>query len=133
MQFQPRRPQNDEERILPLINVVFLLLIFFMLAGRLTVSDPFEVRPPSSTNKHPSHDSEVTVLIGADDQLALNGELVSGKALEKAVAKRIRAGGPTMVRLKADGQAKGRRVVAIMDRLRNAGVKKLRLVTVPAE
>ena len=36
------RPRpGEDERILPLINVVFLLLIFFMLAGRLAVSDPF--------------------------------------------------------------------------------------------
>jgi len=31
MRFERLRPKNDEERILPLINIVFLLLIFFML------------------------------------------------------------------------------------------------------
>lgn len=132
MQFQPSRPKNDEERILPLINVVFLLLIFFMLAGRLAASDPFKVSPPTSANEHPAQEPESTVLIAADQRLALDGELMSAEALEKAVAERIRSGGPTVVRVKADGQAEGRRVVDLMERLRRAGVVKLRLLTVPA-
>lgn len=132
MQFQPSRPKNDEERILPLINVVFLLLIFFMLAGRLAASDPFKVKPPASANEHPAHDAESTVLIAADEQLALDGEVMSAEALEKAMAERIRSGGPAVVRVKADGQAEGRRVVDLMERLRRAGVVKLRLLTVPA-
>ena len=49
MRFEPPRPRNEDERILPLINVVFLLLIFFMLAGRLSASDPFQVEPPRSS------------------------------------------------------------------------------------
>lgn len=132
MQFQPRRPKNDEERILPLINVVFLLLIFFMLAGRLTASDPFKVEPPSSVNKHPAEQSEVTVLIGADKRLALDGKVMNADALEKAVAERIDSSGSTVVRVKADGSAEGVRVVEVMERLRQAGVAKLRLLTVPS-
>ena len=37
---QPRSGRSEDDRILPLINVVFLLLIFFMLAGKLSASDP---------------------------------------------------------------------------------------------
>lgn len=133
MQFQPRRPKNDEERILPLINVVFLLLIFFMLAGRLTTSDPFKIEPPSSANKHPAEESEVTVLIGADKRLALDGKVMNADALEKAVAKRIDSGESTVVRVKADGRAEGVQVVEVMERLRQAGVAKLRLLTVPSQ
>ena len=53
MRFEPPRPRNDEERILPLVNVVLLLLIFFMLAGRLAASDPFEIAPPRSASPKP--------------------------------------------------------------------------------
>ena len=42
----PKRPRSTEDNILPLINVVFLLLIFFMLAGVLTQSPPFSLTPP---------------------------------------------------------------------------------------
>ena len=133
MQFYSRRPKNDEERILPLINVVFLLLIFFMVAGRLTGSDPFKVDPPTSANKHPAQKPEATVLIASDKRLALDGEVMSADALEKAMAGRIRSGGSTVVRVKADARAEGVRVVDVMERLRRAGVAKLRLLTVPSQ
>jgi biopolymer transport protein ExbD len=37
-----------QEPMLPLINIVFLLLIFFMIAGSLQKLGPFEVDPPAS-------------------------------------------------------------------------------------
>ena len=42
----PRR--RPAESIVPMINVVFLLLIFFMMAARITPPQPFEVTPPSA-------------------------------------------------------------------------------------
>ena len=54
MQFRrPTRKPDSEERVLPLINVVFLLLIFFMLAGRLSEAELFEVTPPESAGAVP--------------------------------------------------------------------------------
>jgi len=51
MHFPERRPDPTEERVLPLINVVFLLLIFFMLAGSLSVTEPFDIEPPASQSQ----------------------------------------------------------------------------------
>src|SRR3546814_6397158 len=49
MQLRRRSRRFDsEEAILTLINVVFLLLIFFMLAGRMTEPSPFAIAPPVS-------------------------------------------------------------------------------------
>jgi len=45
----PASQRPDIEPVLPLINVVFLLLIFFMVAGRLAPSLPADVMPPEST------------------------------------------------------------------------------------
>ncbi len=42
----PRRPRA--ESILPMINVVFLLLIFFLMTSRLAQPDPVEVAPPEA-------------------------------------------------------------------------------------
>ena len=42
------RALDSDAGILPLINVVFLLLIFFMIAGQLAEQAPFEVEPPAS-------------------------------------------------------------------------------------
>ena len=131
MRFQPPRPRNDEERVLPLINVVFLLLIFFMLAGKLSASDPFQVQPPRSLSESPPAPQDSLVLVGADGRLALDGVVMEGPALKATLAERLAGADEVRVRLKADGRAEAARVVAVMELLREAGVERLKLLTVP--
>ncbi|MBB4267045.1 ExbD/TolR family protein [Roseospira visakhapatnamensis] len=132
MRFEPARRANDDERILPLINVVFLLLIFFMLAGSLAAMDPFEVAPPRSTSEGLDETRDVLVLVGADGQLALDGVPVPAAAFGAALTERLgETEDAARVRLKADGQAEAGRVVAIMERLHEAGVERVVLLTVP--
>lgn len=132
MRIEPPRPRNsDEERILPLINVVFLLLIFFMLAGRMAASDPFEVAPPRSANEGQPQARELVVLVGADGRLALDDQVLNEQALKTAVSERLNED-RARVRLKADGRAEATRVVEVMELLREAGVEKLKLLTVAA-
>lgn len=131
MRFESPRPRNDEERILPLINVVFLLLIFFMLAGRLAASDPFEIAPPRSASEGPAGARELLVLVGADGQLAVDGKVLDAAALKAAVAERLSGAADTRIRLKADGRAEATQVVVVMELLRHAGIERLKLLTVP--
>lgn len=133
MRFQPPRRRNDDERILPLINVVFLLLIFFMLAGRFSATDPFQVAPPLSVSEGPAATEEVVIHVSADGRLALDGEILEQQELRAAVAERLDGAAAVRVRLKADGSAEAVRVVAAMELLRAAGVEKLQLLTVASE
>jgi biopolymer transport protein ExbD len=128
---QPRRPSNDDDRILPLINVVFLLMIFFMLAGRISAIDPFPVEPPQPVNAGSNEDQETIVLVGADGRLALDGRIMDEDSFATAIADWVMAHEGGRVRLKADGNAEATRVVIVMETLRTAGVEKLRLMTLP--
>ena len=133
MNFRRPRLRKDKERILPLINIVFLLLIFFMLAGRLAASDPFNVEPAQSSSEAPAETPEMLVLVGTGGQLALDGDIVDEATLGTLVAERLPKDGATTarIRLKADGGAQAERVVAVMELLRDAGVSKLTLLTTP--
>ena len=110
------RRKDDDERILPLINVVFLLLIFFMLAGHLAASDPFEIAPPRSASD--------------DGRLALDGVEIEEAGLVALVAVRVAESASLRVQFKADGRSDATQAVAIMEQLREAGVKRLKLLTV---
>jgi len=133
MHFAPPRRSNDDERILPLINVVFLLLIFFMLAGKLAASDPFEVTPPRSDSGGLDETREILVLVGADGRLALNDTPVTDAAFDESLDALLKETKDIRVRLKADGRAEATQVVAVMERLRGAGVDRVILLTVPED
>ena len=130
MRFARPRPRNDDERILPLINVVFLLLIFFMLAGRFSAADPFQIDPPRSASDGVATERDILVLVGADGRLALDGEIIEEAALGAAVANRLSPDKKVQLWLKADGGAETTRVVEVMELLRAAGAQRLRLLTV---
>lgn len=45
----PSRPRAPRESVVPMINVVFLLLVFFLMTAQIAPPDPVEVTPPSVT------------------------------------------------------------------------------------
>lgn len=125
-----RRPtkRSEPENTIPLINVVFLLLIFFMLAGKLGQQDPFPLTPPQSQSERAPTERPVTVYVGEDGRIALGDDVLALGALETAVRARL-GDGATVVRLKSDEAAEANRVIAAMDALRQAGVKRVTLLT----
>jgi len=121
------RRGNDDDSVLTLINVVFLLPIFFMLAGQLASSDPFKIAPPTSTVEGMPTAQEVLILLSHDGRIAVDGAHVE----EAGVPDLMKELGAEKVRLKADGATDAVKVVALMELLREAGVTKLDLLTLP--
>lgn len=125
---RPTPRSEGEENLIPLINVVFLLLIFFMLAGRLTPPEALPVTPPESRSPQPAETGGLTVLIDAQGQVALDGEPVPVAELPARLARRL-AEGRLAVQVKADAGLEARRLVQLLDGLRKAGVEELDLLT----
>lgn len=124
------RARDGEDHILPLINVVFLMLIFFMVAGQLSASDPFPIMPPRSAVEQQPDAERILVQLGADGSIALDGEPVEVGGLGDAIAARLTEQPDMPLTLKADGGAEATKVVELMEELRAAGLQKLTLMTV---
>lgn len=126
MRFDAPRPRkDDEQRILPLINVVFLLLIFFILAGKLSAVDPIAVEPPQSAGDGVLQERDLVVVLGAD------GTLIMPEVLKTGTAVRFDEDPGRTVWLKADRNADSLDVIAAIETLHEAGVQRLQLVTAP--
>lgn len=126
--YTPRKPDQSEQT-LPLVNIVFLLLIFFMIAGKLTEPDAFEIALPESTSEASPERLPVTVSISADGRLAVQGEELELDDLQSYLKSQESADETLSVRLKADGTVDAQRVIEVMDRLRNAGIEKVWMLT----
>ncbi len=131
MRFEEPRTDQSEASILPLINVVFLLLIFFMLAGSLSAVEPFAVQAPESVSEAVSEPDTLSVLLGPKGQLALDGETLDREALLQQIAERLADDPALRFQLKSDARVAGNRVVVLMEGLRAAGVERLYLLTLP--
>ena len=116
---------------MPLINVVFLLLIFFMVAGQLSKTDPIKIEPPASDSDKDPGGQRVEILIAKDGRLLLGGEAVAFADLEARISDAFRGAEDKLVHLKADGAAAATDVIRVMDALKAAGAEKVKLLTSP--
>lgn len=123
----PKRNTNPEDSILPLINVVFLLLIFFMLAGALVQEPPFGVTPPDTRYTESGEPDQVYLAIAADGRLAFNGEVIEESELGTVLAERAESGSPLQVR--ADDELEADRLTSLLAVLRDARIAEIRLLT----
>jgi biopolymer transport protein ExbD len=104
-----RRPRS--EAIVPMINVVFLLLIFFMMTSRIAPTPPIEVTPPSATQETLA-EGEAVLWIGPDGLLAF-GEL-RGDTVWPALAALPT---DTVLTVTADATLPAAQLAAVLSRL----------------
>ena len=75
---------TGEQNIVPMINVVFLLLIFFLLAGTLTQRPPFELDPVATTLQPPGDAPESGLYVSATGLMYFQGRKVTLDGLAAA-------------------------------------------------
>lgn len=126
MQFSPPRPaRRSRENIVPMINVVFLLLIFFLMTAQITPPEPFDVTPPGSTSETPA-DGPSILYIAADGTLAF--QEARGEAVFAALATLDPS---EALQIRADAASKASDLARLLPKLAAAGITDLALVTAP--
>lgn len=115
--------------LVPLINIVFLLLIFFMLSGTLAKKDFFEVEPPSSNTSSDAEAPELIILISENNKIALDNKIISIDELEYILSEKLKNNFIDEVLIKADGNAESGILSQVIKHIRNAGIKRAAIVT----
>ena len=116
-----RRHRADAD--VPTINLVFLLLVFFLLSATLAPPDPLTVVPPEG-------EGEASVR-GETLSVAADGTLAMGDARGGAVLAALAARGTGPVVVRADAALSGEALAALLPRLRAAGATRIDLVLAP--
>ncbi len=117
MDFSIPRPRRTRDFMVSMVNIVFLLLIFFLLTATVRPESPFEVEPPRSLASDRA-EAETTLFLAADGRIAFAG--LRGEAVYPAVAEAVAAGGALTVR--ADGRAEAAVLARVLARLGAAGL-----------
>ncbi len=71
------RKKESDDRLIPLINVVFLMLIFFLLAGTIRPPEPFEIALPVSSSEQNRPDQTLVLMVGPDGTMFIDGVLLA--------------------------------------------------------
>lgn len=135
MQIPNESEKNLEINIVPMIDVIFSILAFFIISTLfLTRSEGLPVDLPQATTAQQQSETEVTVTIQANGQITLNEAEVSIQNLVPEIKEISQQSQETIVIVKADKAVSHGEVVSVMDELRQVeGVKLAIATTSPSE
>jgi len=115
----------------PLIDVVFLLLVFFLLTSTFTVPEAIDLTLPDSSTAEAAPPEALVVSLLEDGRIELDGTGVSLGALSAAITRARESGADGPVRLAADAGVEVQAMIEVMDALRIAGATDVSIATRP--
>jgi len=118
-----------EISLIPLINVVFLLLIFFLVAGTLDRFEVLRVDPPVATAGDEVNQGPIVVVLGRYEEMLVDDSLISPAELGAEIKKRLKVRPDRMITVKADARMKADRLIEVLDDINEAGGKTLTIAT----
>jgi biopolymer transport protein ExbD len=133
MQFRVKRYIKPVINIASLVDVLFLLLIFFMVTSAFVEQPNIKLELPATSHAEVSRVERMVLTISRDGQLFIQDKPVDKQNLEKELRRVVLDTGEEILVLKADKMVPYGDVVGIMDDARGAGFKKVIAPTIMAE
>lgn len=113
--------------IAPLIDVIFLLLIFFMLSSSFTFESGINVKLPKAVTSDVIKEENLVVTITSENVLYLNSKITTLKELTDILGDAGNKSKPLLI--KADRRASIGRIVDVWDLCRNLGIERINIAT----
>lgn len=130
MRFVTTRRPDPMIDVTPMIDVVFQLLLFFVVSTTFVESPGFEVDLPRSSAQTVLDDkSDIDIWMTTDGSVYLDEDPVTAAQLRRVLRERGQADPNTLVVIKADTGVPHGRVVAVMDQARANGLSRLAIAT----
>jgi len=129
MQFLEKKRRKVIINITSLIDVLFLLLIFFMVSSTFVEQPGLKLELPETKSATTEKIKELMLEINANEKMFLNQELVSIENLEEEFKKILPSLEEKSLVLKADKNVPYGTVVKVMDLAKLSGLEKLIIAT----
>ena len=133
MNLQPGEQDEPEVNLTPLIDVVFLLLIFFMVSTTFEQQSRIQIELPESTaTPTETEDESLEIVIDAQgryfigERQVVNSEL---KTLKAAISKAVNGREPLTVIIRADASTPHQAVITALDATSQLGLTQISLAT----
>lgn len=129
MHIPRQKPPVKEISMVPLINVVFLLLIFFLVAGTVEKFDIVNVELPIADSGQALDEGHLLVLLGKYDEIIIADELIAASDSAEKLKQELLHNKDRIITIKADQALSAIKLIAMMDEIKAAGGKNISLIT----
>ncbi len=130
MRFNYHKGRTSELDMTPLVSVIFLLIIFFLVAGTVRSPGFWEVKPPHSSSNLRVEPLNLSIYIDHEGNRAVGERAVKNRyQLRYMLDENFVDGVPPSVEIHADFRADAHDVVILLEEIRNAGIEQVELIT----
>ncbi len=131
MQFEGRRRTSHVPNLTPLIDIVFLLLVFFMLTSHFVRDEVLNIDlPEADSGESLDEPQQIEVIINEAGEYSINNQIVTLAALENILLDEIKEQKEKVVRIRGDENVDLGIAIAVFDAARKAGASGIDIVTV---
>jgi biopolymer transport protein ExbD len=116
--------------ITSLIDLVFLLVAFFMVTSRLGSESSIEVNLPKAMTASQEKESRITISVKKDNTIYLNEKPVSRDKLIQRIQEMDLEADKASIIIRGDRESNYETIVSVMDALRRSGLPRFTLSTV---
>lgn len=115
--------------VTPMADIVFLLLIFFMLSSTFISQPGIDIKLPKARAREIRAEKQLIVTITRENEIFVNKSRITYRDLEKEIRLRLARMTDKVVVIRADASVKHGTVVEALDKARSAGAHKLAIAT----
>ena len=127
--FGPERPKREYEYLVPLINVVFLLITFFLITGTMQTAEPVKVELPEGAIDETKPAEAVTVYLGPDGFVYLFDQVIEARFAPFMLRSFFLKEGHRSVQIKADKNADAEALIDMMEQMREINIEEIIILT----
>jgi biopolymer transport protein ExbD len=131
MRGRKQKAADDEAQIdlTPMLDVVFIMLIFFIVTASFIKEAGVEVNRPEASTSDPKDNVNILIAVTSNDEVWMDGRRIDVRAV-RANVERLHAENPKgAVVIQADNKSTTETVVKVLDASREAGVMDVSLAT----
>ena len=111
--------ENNQINILPMIDIIFVILSFFIVSSLYLVKiETIPVNLPNAETSNQEKDSLIVVTLNLDNRVFIDDKSIDISTLENKIRSKLRVSNNKKVVLRADKGIKYGKVIAILDILR---------------
>ncbi len=123
--------EDNEINLTPMLDVVFIMLIFFIVTASFIKESGIDVNRPDAPTAERVEDANILIGISATDEIWIDRRLIDPRAV-RANIERLHAENPKgSVVIQADKKSTNEMLVIVMDASRAAGVKNVSIAANP--
>ena len=123
--------EEEEINITPMLDVVLILLIFFIVTANFIKEPGLEVNRPDSETAEPTENAAILIAVGNAGEIYMDGRRIDKRQVKANVVRLLAENPQGSVVIQADEKATADTIMAVMDGAREAGVYNISLASEP--